>query len=241
MKNILPMLVLAGFVCTAGAQEQAVLDAGTVSAAIRSFKTPKTELAKAVDWVLANTDKADGFLMFQAGVTADRLERLEDAGFLSHAGAMRVQYDAARFLMPENKKTNLLLGLSASRMQFQRNTLPKLVRNPSIYPAIVRRLEKWDIGTVEGYGPTPGESYDRVSPKDEAAARQFAKEEVMVPIREFSRQLQNPEFAARIQRELNANEHANTAESTKVLKKAMEKQEKSGKYKEVNGVFIPTE
>jgi len=151
------------------------------------------EQRKALDSVLAHASTTSAIHMLEASLTALRLGRLEDAGFLFFAGKLRGRVDMECFPPIGQGGDSPGVALTAVGFQIGGALNPAIMREPKSFKAAIDRVRAWDVQMPRGYDP----GWEHTKPKPAVEARAVAakaKEEYLKPADGLATLLNTPEY-----------------------------------------------
>ena len=111
-----------------------------------AFGGPREDLGRLIDAMVQDASLVSPTYLFLASKTAFNLGRLEDAAFLFYGAQLRAAFDFERYDVARQADGNN----AATYLGFLRQTIgmsvnPAIMREPAMFNAVVKRLEKWEI------------------------------------------------------------------------------------------------
>ena len=111
-----------------------------------AFGGSREELTRLIDAMAQDASLVSPMYLFLASKTAFNLGRLEDAAFLFYGAQLRAAFDFERYDVARQADGNN----AATYLGFLRQTIggsvnPAVMREPTVFNAVVKRLEKWEI------------------------------------------------------------------------------------------------
>lgn len=114
--------------------------------------------------VVKRADFISALPLFAGAQVAHGKGRFEDAGFLFHAGLMRVHYDREMFPPLGTGGDSPMLVFGALQQTLGPDVQSDMADRPAVYAAVVKRLKSWRPRVAANYSP----GWEHAAPKSAA-------------------------------------------------------------------------
>ena len=241
MTRLLSVLVISALTAlplfAKGAKKQSDMDKAT--AEIQAANTP-AEGAKAIEFILTNSQRAPALALFMAAAGAQGSQRVEDAAFLFYAGQLRARLDLARFPPKGAGGDSPAVAIGALSSQIGQAINPAIMREPKSFKNVVEKVAAWMPTTPADYDP----GWEFTSKTSEATAMEefnARREDLVSHFRGLSTLLNDPEYftAFKTLQDYNLGSLADMQNPTKIkAKEAAEKKLRSIETsRKIEGLF----